>query len=361
MVDIPPSNGGRKSQIKVLVAEDSPTVREFLVYLLASDPEIQVVGTATNGEEALTAVKTKHPDIVTMDMHMPKMSGLDATRAIMECCPLPIVIVTSSASAAENKSTLSALESGALAVMKRPVAIGHPQHTATASELIQTVKLMSEVKVIRRWNKSSKPSRFTLLQNPPRTISPLAEIQLIAMGSSTGGPLVLQQILSALPRNFPVPIILVQHIADGFTENFADWLMQSTGFPVSMAGHDVFMQPGHAYLAPNGYQITVDGTGRIRLNKGGKVNGHCPPVSRLLHSVAETYGAHAVGVLLTGMGKGGAVELGLMKQKGAVTIAQNKESCVVHGMPGEAVALGSASYELAPDMIAAALISIAKT
>lgn len=170
----------------------------------------------------------------------------------------------------------------------------------------------------------------------------------------------LQQILSALPGNFPVPIILVQHIAEGFTENFAEWLMQSTGFPVRIAVHDDFMQPGHAYVAPNGYQTTVDETGRIRLKKDDPANGHCPSVSCLFHSVAEAYGAHAVGVLLTGMGKDGAVELGLLKKKGAVTIAQDKESSVVHGMPGEAIALGAATYILAPDKIAAALASLTK-
>jgi two-component system chemotaxis response regulator CheB len=291
---------------------------------------------------------------------MPKMNGLEATRAIMENCPVPIVIVTGSSSAAEMESTLSALESGALAVMKRPMGIGHPQHTVTVREFIQTVKLMSEVKVVRRWSKRSKPFPVIASSSIPQTIIPLAEIQLVAIGSSTGGPLVLQQILSALPRNFPIPIILVQHIAEGFTETFAQWLMQTTDFPVSMAGHDVFMQPGHAYVAPNSYQTTVDGIGRIRLTKGDPATGHCPSVSCLFHSVAEAYGAHAAGVLLTGMGKDGAMELGLMKKKGAVTIAQDKESSVVHGMPGEAVALGAATFVLAPDQIAAALASLAR-
>lgn len=170
----------------------------------------------------------------------------------------------------------------------------------------------------------------------------------------------LQQILSVLPGNFPIPIILVQHITNGFAENFANWLMQSTGFPVSMAKHELVMQPGHAYVAPNGYQTTVDGTGKIRLEKEGPTNGHCPSVSCLFNSVAEAYGAHAAGVLLTGMGKDGAIELGLMKEKGAVTIAQDKESSVVYGMPGEAVMLGAATHVLAPDKIADALARIVR-
>ncbi|MGR9087455.1 MAG: chemotaxis-specific protein-glutamate methyltransferase CheB [Gammaproteobacteria bacterium] len=361
MTDKTKSGGGRNPPIKVLVVEDSPTIREFLIFLLASDPGIEVVGTATNGEEALVAVKARQPDIVTMDLHMPKMNGLDATRTIMEDCPLPIVIVTGSASAAEMESTLSALESGALAVMKRPAPIGHSQHTATARELIQTVKLMSEVKVVRRWRKKSDPTAEPRSSPQLMSVKPLAEIRLIAMGASTGGPMALQQILSALPKNFPIPIIIVQHIAEGFTENFAEWLMQSAGFPVSMAGHEIFMHPGHAYVAPNGCQTTVDGTGRIRLQAGMKTSGHCPSISGLFHSVAEAYGPHAVGVLLTGMGRDGARELGLMKKKGAVTIAQDMESCVVYGMPREAVAIGSASLVLTPDKIAAALVNIANS
>jgi len=360
MPDIQPCTGTRSTLIKVLVVEDSPTVREFLVYLLASDPGIQVVGTAANGEEALAAVTNKRPDIVTMDIHMPKMNGLDATRAIMENCPVPIIIVSGSASVSEMESTLSALESGALAVMKRPMAFGHPQHAATVRELIQTVKLMSEVKVVKRWSRRNEAASTAVPASKPQTIIPQQKIRLVAIGSSTGGPLVLQQILSALPKNISVPIILVQHIAEGFTESFAQWLMQSTGFPVSVAEQDVRMQPGHAYVAPNGYQTTVDETGRIKLTTGDPAIGHCPSVACLFHSVAETYGAHAAGILLTGMGRDGALELGLMKKKGAVTIAQDKESSVVYGMPGEAVILGAATYVLAPDKIAATLASLAR-
>lgn len=349
---LPPSSA-RRGPIKVLVIDDSPTVRDFLVYLLASDSDIQVVGTANNGEEALAAVNSKRPDIVTMDLHMPRMNGLAATRQIMENSPLPIVIVTGSTSGDELAQTFPALEAGALAVVKRPPGIGHPQHTATAQELIQTLKLMAEVKVVRRWaTTSKKASAFH------STLAYAADIRIVAIGSSTGGPPVLQQILSALPKNFPVPIVLVQHIADGFAEGFAGWLRDSCAFPVSMAEHNLLMQPGHVYVAPNGFHTTVDGGGRIKLNQNSAENGHRPSVSCLFRSVAETYGSHAAGVLLTGMGKDGAAELGRMKNKGALTIAQDKESSVIHGMPGEAIALGGATHVLAPDKIIAVLASL---
>lgn len=355
MPDSFPPGAARKAPIKVLVIEDSPTVQEFLVYLLASDPGIQVVGTANNGEEALSAIQSKRPDIVTMDLHMPKMNGFTATRKIMENCPLPIVIVTGSTSGEELAQTFPALEAGALAVVKRPLGIGHPQHTATVQELIQTLKLMAEVKVVRRWSAvSKKPSDVPSAAVIP-AVAPQADIRLVAIGASTGGPPVLQQILAALPKSFPLPIVIVQHIAEGFTAGFAGWLADSCGFPVSVAAHNELMQPGHVYVAPNGYQPTVDSFGRIKLNKNSLENEHCPSVSCLFRSVAEAYGPHAVGVLLTGMGKDGAAELGLMKQKGAVTIAQDKESSVIHGMPGEAIALGAATHVLAPDRIAAAL------
>lgn len=353
-----------RRSIKVLVVEDSPSVREFLVYLFASDQEIQVIGTASNGEEALEAVKAKHPDVITMDLHMPKMDGYRATRAIMENFPTPIVIVTGSSSTDEISITLSALEAGALAVMKRPMGIGHPDHAATARELIQTVKLMSEIKVVKRWAKHMAQPVAACESAAPKapfpSPPPHPNMRLVAIGSSTGGPLVLQQILSRLPRNFPVPLIVVQHIADGFTEGFAEWLTAATGFPSMVATDGKMMESGHAYIAPNGYQTAVDAYGRIVLHKASPENGHCPSVSHLFRSIAAAYGPAAVGVLLTGMGKDGAAELGLMHEKGALTIAQDKESSVVHGMPGEAIRLGSATLVLSPENIASTLNSLVR-
>ncbi len=352
-----PDSTNKRPLIRVLVVEDSASVREFLVYLFASDQEIQVIGTANNGEEALAVVKDKKPDVITMDIHMPKMDGYAATRAIMESFPTPIVIVTGSSSVQEMATTISALEAGALAIIKRPEGIGHPDHLTTARELIQTVKLMSEVKVIRRWAHGKKING--VLSATPESAPVPKDVRLVAIGLSTGGPPVLQRLLSKLPKDFHVPIIIVQHIAQGFTEGFAQWLAESSGFPVSVAVDGERMLPGHAYVAPNGFQTMVDGHGRIVLQNSAPENGHLPSVSCLFRSVAIAYGSSAVGILLTGMGKDGAVELGLMKARGAVTFAQDKESSVVHGMPGEAIGLGAASYVLPPDKIAAMLTDLA--
>lgn len=347
-----------KSPIRLLVVEDSPSVREFLLYLFASDQEIRVIGTASNGEEALEATKTHRPDVITMDLHMPKMDGYEATRLIMQNFPTPIVIVTGSASAGTQKTLLSALEAGALAVIKRPAGIGLPDHAAHVRELIQTVKLMSEIKVVKRWarrdNMPEKQDKFPQQQALP-TGKPSSPRRMVAIGSSTGGPLVLQQILSGLPRNYPLPLVIVQHIANGFTTGFAEWLGQASGFPCRVAKNGDAMRAGQAYIAPNGYQAEVDNQGHILLKKDDLQHGHCPSVSSLFRSVAAAYGADAIGVILTGMGKDGAAELGLMHDMGALTIAQDKESSVVHGMPGEAILLGAASYVLSPEKIAVAL------
>jgi two-component system chemotaxis response regulator CheB len=340
--------------IRVLVVEDSPVVREFLTYILGSDPDIEVAGTAHNGEEAIEAVERIKPDVVTMDIHMPKMDGFDATRRIMESNPRPIVVVSGSSTREEVAITFHALEAGALAVVPRPKGIGHPDHEVTAKELIQTVKLMSEVKVVRQWPRS-KAGRAVPSAPQVRTRKAPAEVRVVAIGASTGGPVVLQTILSMLHKDFPVPVLIVQHIAPGFTEGFVEWLAQSSGFPVHIAVQGETMLPGHAYVAPDGFQMGVRSEGRIALSTDEPENGLRPSASYLFRSVAQVYGPHAVGVLLTGMGKDGAGELKLLKERDALTIVQDQESCIVYGMPGEAMKLGAATYVLPPEKIAEAL------
>src|SRR5665811_2307336 len=197
--------------IKVLVVEDSPVVREFLVHILGADPGIQVIGTANDGEQALEAVARKRPDVITMDIHMPKLDGLEATRRIMETHPTPIVIVSGSTDPREVATTFRAMEAGAVAVLRRPAGIGHPDHEATVRELVQTVKLMSEVKVVRRW---PRVRREISVPGPPEPVVGRAPagVKVVAIGASTGGPPVLQTILAGLPKDFPAPVLIVQHM-----------------------------------------------------------------------------------------------------------------------------------------------------
>jgi two-component system chemotaxis response regulator CheB len=347
--------------IKVLVVEDSPVVREFLVYLLGSDPDIRVVGTVNNGEQALEAVKRHHPDVITMDIHMPKMDGLEATRRIMETDPTPIVIVSGSTDPHDVAMTFRAMEAGALVVLGRPAGIGHPDHATTARELVQTVKLMAEVKVVRRWPQTRRaphmPSAAKALVDIPARVP--AKIKVIAMGASTGGPPVLQTILAMLPKDLPVPVLIVQHMATGFITAFVEWLAQSSSLPVHVATHGAYLVPGHVYVAPDEFQMKVAYGGRVVLTKDEPENGLRPSVSYLFRSLAEVYGGDVVAGLLTGMGRDGAEELRRLKEKGAVTFAQDKDSSVVHGMPGEAIKLDAATFILAPDKIAAVLTNLA--
>lgn len=343
--------------IRVLIVEDSATVREFLLQILASDPAIEVVATAETGEEAIEAVEHTRPDIITMDVHMPRMNGFDATRRIMETHPTPIVIVSGAADATDTAKAFRAIESGALAVLRKPSGVGHPDHEQSASELIRTVKVMSEVKVVRRW------PRFRPVEIlPPVSVttefpfqSAQTPIRIVAIGASTGGPPVLQTILAGLPRNFPVPVLIVQHIATGFTQGFVEWLAQSSSLPVQVPAHGQSVLPGQAYVAPDGLHMALGADSRVQLRMDEPENGLRPSVACLFRSVAKVYGNSAVGVLLTGMGKDGAWELKLMKEQGAVTIAQDRDTAVVHGMPGEAIRLGGATYVLPPDKIRLAL------
>jgi len=344
--------------IKVLVVEDSPVVREFLVHILGTDPGLQVIGTANDGEQAIEAVARQRPDVITMDIHMPKLDGLEATRRIMETHPTPIVIVSGSTDPREVSTMFRAMEAGAVAVLRRPAGMGHPDHEASAAELVQTVKLMSEVKVIRRWPKAGRQpelARPTQANSAPVQ----ARVKVIAMGASTGGPPVLQTILAALPKDFPLPVLIVQHMATGFTQGFVQWLAQTSSLPVHLATHEEPVCPGHVYVAPDEFQMGLERGGKIVLTKDEPENGLRPSVSYLLRSVAEVYGRDAVAGLLTGMGRDGAEELKLLKEIGAVTFAQDKDSSVVHGMPGAAIKLDAATLVLPAEKIAATLASLA--
>lgn len=348
-----------KPRIRVLIVEDSPVVREFLVHFLGADPAIEVIGTANDGEEALEAVAHKRPDVITMDIHMPRLDGLEATRRIMETHPTPIVIVSGSADPREVATTFRAIEAGAVAVLRRPAGIGHPDHETSTEELVQTVKLMSELKVVRRWPRAGGKAPL-----PPAAEAPRAEVEarvkLVAIGASTGGPPVLQIILAALPADFPVPILIVQHMASGFTQGFVQWLAQTSSLPMHLAAHDELLRPGHVYVAPDEFQMRVDRGGRIVLTQDAPENGLRPSVSFLFRSVAEVYGRDAVAGLLTGMGRDGAEELKRLRDMGAVTFAQDKDSSVVHGMPGAAILLDAATFILPPARISAVLTNLVR-
>lgn len=344
--------------INVLVVGDSPSKRDFLLRILASDPDVRVIATASSGKEALQQVQRQRPDVITMDSHLPNLNGLEATRLIMESHPVPIIIVTDSGSPGEVATTFDAVDAGAVAVLPFPPDVGATGHVAAVQELLRTVKVMSEVKVVRRWPRAQRGE----LRPRPAERGPVLEparLRVVAIGASTGGPLALATLLGGLSKGFPVPILVVQHMASGFMRGFVDWLAPSSALPVHIATDGERLFPGHVYMAPEDVQMKVNRQERIVLMDAPAENGLRPSVSCLFRSVCDTYGCEAAAVLLTGMGRDGAQELRLLKEKGAITFAQDKESSVVYGMPGEAIRLDAAMLVLPPEKIAATLMNMA--
>lgn len=351
--------------IRVLVVDDSATVREYLVYLLSEDPLLEVVGTARDGLEAVEQAERLKPNVIVMDAHMPRMNGYEATRRIMQQVPTPIVMCSASLSRDEVRMTFEALKVGALTVVEKPGGPDHPDHAETARTLVQTVKLMAEVKVVRRWPRlkeqvlgdrdwglGTHPQPSTPIPHPPR------KIRLIAIGASTGGPQVLAEILRDLPGDLAAPILIVQHIASGFVPGLVEWLGGVTRLAVKVAEPGELVRQGTVYLAPNGFQMGIAMEGRIRLTKEPADDTFCPSASYLFQSVAEAYGRSAVGILLTGMGRDGATGLQRLREAGGVTIAQDEETSVIFGMPGEAIRLGAAMYVLSREQISATIRSM---
>ena len=248
--------------IRVLVAEDSAVTREYLVYLLGQDPALQVVGTARDGREAVEQAERLRPDVIVMDVHMPRMNGYEATHQIMERVPTPIVMVTASLSRDEAGVAFEAIKAGALTVVDKPGGPEHPDRAESARRLVETVRLMAEVKVVRRWPRRERPI-------PPAAppARPDRKIRLIAIGASTGGPAVVAQVLGELPGDLAAPVLVVQHIAPGFTTGLAEWLGQGTLLAVKAAEPSEAVRPGSVYLAPDGWQMGITKDGRIRLTE----------------------------------------------------------------------------------------------
>jgi two-component system chemotaxis response regulator CheB len=338
-------------RINVLVVEPDPVARGLLCALLESDARIRVAGAVADGRTALDFLRRTPPDVVLMDNQMPGMDGFETTRHIMENTPLPIVLCA--AAGTVDHALFRSLEAGAVACVERPDPAAAP---AVAAHLLQTVRLMSEVKVVRRWARTSPAPR------PAAGVGPAPGVarRLVGIGASTGGPLVLQTVLAGLPQDFSMPVLVVQHIAKGFLSGMAEWLRQTSGLRVHIGAHGMLPQPGRVYLAPDDFHMSVGRQGQIVLSKDGAPGELRPSVASLFRSLAESCGADAVGVLLTGMGRDGAKELKLMKDQGAITIAQDSDTSIVHGMPGAAIALGGATYVLPAERIAGTLVSLTK-
>ena len=337
------------ARIRILVVEDSPVIRDFLTHILNLVADLQVVGVAHNGEEALKLVREHRPDVITMDIHMPGMNGFETTLRIMETQATPIVIVSGSSSVTEAVTAFQALKVGALAVMPRPYGFGHPQFTSSTNQLVETLRLMAGVKVVRRW----PAQQIGSCELVAATAVPAGtQVRMVAIGASTGGPAAIATILAGLHGKLPCPLLIVQHICDGFIHGFVEWLNQVCGLPVHLAVHGEQPLPGHVYIAPDGFHMGVSPARAILLDAAPPADGLRPSVAYLFRSVAAVFGPQALAILLTGMGSDGAKELKLIRDAGGITVAQSRASSIVHGMPGEAIRLGAAKHVLAPEAIA---------
>ncbi|MCK9259593.1 MAG: chemotaxis-specific protein-glutamate methyltransferase CheB [Azoarcus sp.] len=339
--------------IRVLLVDDSPLARELLRDVLERDPRLTVVGVAGNGLEGVAAAQRLQPDVVVMDVHMPELDGYAAARRIMETAPTRIVMVTATTRPDDVADTFRTLEAGALVVLPKPTGPGSADFTMLVKEFLSTVRLMAEVPVVRRW-----PMRTAAPPLPPPRHLP-AHVRVIALGASTGGPQALRDILIRLPKNLAVPLLIVQHISSAFTDGFAEWLGDASGYPVHVAQAGQLVRNGIAYLAPAGKQMGLRPDGVIDLVDAPSEHGVLPAISYLFRSMATGFGRASVGVLLTGMGRDGALELKAMREAGAVTIAQDAASSIVFGMPGEAIRLNAATHVLAPPDIATMITRLA--
>lgn len=346
--------------IKVLVVDDSPFMRRAITRMITSEPGIEIVGQATNGAEAIQRIVELRPDVVTMDIEMPVMDGLTALKRIMAENPLPIIMM-STLTQANSSATLQALELGAFDFVPKP-----------ESSMLDVFTVQNEL--TSKIKEASRPRRTGPL--PPMPPVPAAPppslkngesrvtppIELVAIGISTGGPPALQAVLPQLPGDFPVPILVVQHMPPGFTRSLAERLDKLSSVRVKEAEQGERLEPGTVYIAPAGWHLTLKSDARGKtvqlIDSSDSKTWHKPSVDVMMASVAATFGSRALGLIMTGMGNDGTAGAGAMKRVGAPIWAQDEETCVVYGMPRAVYESGVVDRVLPLPRIATELIRI---
>lgn len=342
--------------IRILIVDDSMVITLLLKAIFEAETDMEVVGIATDGEEAVRLVKSLKPDLVTMDIRMPKMDGIEAIRLIMRDAPCPIVVVSSFVDDVAIGTNFTAIDAGALACVTKPVATGAPDFKMIHRDLIDTVRSMSQIKTIHRRHTIYKEKNVDSNQLAPPTKVAKRSFELVAIGASTGGPQALQKIFNQIVVSFPLPILLTQHMSNGFVSGLISWLGETSRLPIELAVHGNRLEPGHVYIAPDGQHLGVNRDSAehllVSLNDGPLVNGFRPSATPMFKSVASVCNKAAIGVMLTGMGKDGASGLLALHEAGGYTIAQDEASSIVYGMPAAAVEIGAVDETIELDNMA---------
>ena len=343
-------------QVKVLVIDDSALMRKLIPQILARDNSIQVVGTAMDGEFGLKKIEELRPQVITLDLDMPRMDGMETLRQITRRYKIPVIIV-SAHSTEGAAATFKALAVGAFDFVTKPSDAASARMEDVAKELIAKIKVAAKTEI--------PTLRATLAAEPVRVRKPQMQesrppSKVVAIGISTGGPNALQFLLSQFPASFPGAIVVVQHMPEGFTEMFAKRLNECCSLEVKEARSGDVLLAGRALICPGNRHIRVRRMplgDMVVLSDEERVNGHRPSADVLFHSAAEEFGREAIGVIMTGMGEDGAEGLGAMKRQGSLTIAQDERSCVVYGMPKAAVERGYAQRVVSLELLANTLMA----
>lgn len=336
----------QKKVVRVLIVDDCPIARELISGLLAEDSGIQLVGEACNGAEGVRQAARLRPDLIIMDIEMPVMNGLEAIAIIMQDNPTPIIVVTAYHDA---YFAYEAISRGALEVVEKPNI-----DFADSAQFIHKLKLLTGVKVIKHISRNRQTKATTAIAKTEFSCSPKA----IAIASSLGGAKVLETLFSQLPADFPVPIVVAQHISEGFAEPLAEWLNYKTPLSVKVASQDDSLLPGSVLISPPEYNMQVAANGHIDLLPSLPEHIYHPSCDILLSSVARSYQRSAIGIILTGMGQDGVVGIQAIKTAGGITIAQNEQTSLIYNMPRLAIERGLADYIVAANDISATLIKV---
>jgi len=347
---------GVKALTRVLVVDDSPLMCKILTNIVNCDPQMIVAAVANDGKEAVDLVPRLKPDIITMDMDMPVMDGLEATKQIMASNPTPILIVASTVFKAGMEKVFKAISYGALDVIdKKELELVGQKKSGEA--LIAKIKFLTGVRVVERHlGKLRKERSVVDLKASTKEVSD----RIVAVVASTGGPQALLEVLKRLPEDFPCGIVIVQHITSGFLSGLVDWLAKECKIKVKIGEDSEEIRPGVAYMAPDNFQMRVEESGKISLSNEPAQGGHRPSGDVLLESVARIYGKGSVAAILTGMGRDGAMGMKAIKQFYGKTIAQNEKSCVVFGMPKAAVEMNVIDKILPLEKIAEEIVSMVR-